>query len=301
MKVQEDAASAPARYLRSHLGPLFEPDPVLLHRPKPNASIEVTTAGRRFVMEVDEMGCRAVLGQPSAGEKTLTVYGCSFTFGFAVAAGETFCSLLQQMFPNWRVENHGAPGYGQSQNLIQLERDTRWYKPELVTFCWIGGHLRRNVAEISWVQRNSSQADASASSKIPDRRVLRATLNRNGDLHLRLVRVPRPDLVGIDLSDFAPDAYYLDLICFRLFERASTIVKAYGGHFFVTTLRDQLSARLAGQLADRGIPVVDASLSGEEYDCLPGDHHPNALANRIYAERIGNYLSRLAPEQGTAS
>jgi hypothetical protein len=37
--------------------------------------------------------------------------------------------------------------------------------------------------------------------------------------------------------------------------------------------------------------VVDASLDGAEYACLPDDAHPNALANRIYAEKIRDYLA----------
>jgi hypothetical protein len=45
-------------------------------------------------------------------------------------------------------------------------------------------------------------------------------------------------------------------------------------------------------LHNLGIPVVDASVNGEEYTCLPDDAHPNALANRIYAEKIRDYLSQ---------
>jgi hypothetical protein len=190
------------------------------------------------------------------------------------------------MFPAWRVENHGVPGYGTAQNLIQLERETRWNKAGLVTFCWIEHHLRRNVADFSWIERLSW----SALSEGPGRRVPRATLDQNGALQMQSVRLPRPDFSGIDFSDFAPDNYYLDLVCFRLFERANAIVIGCGGHFFITTLQGQLSTGLRKQLADHGIPVVDASLSGDEYTCLPYDSHPNALANRIYAERIREYL-----------
>jgi len=83
-----------------------------------------------------------------------------------------------------------------------------------------------------------------------------------------------------------------------LFERANKIVTSYGGLFFVTTLQGQLSASLKGWLANAGIPVVDASLMGNEYLCLPDDPHPNALGNRIYAERIRDYL--LAHQSGSA-
>ena len=108
------------------------------------------------------------------------------------------------------------------------------------------------------------------------------------------IKVPRYDLLDLDFSDFAPNPYYLDLVCFRLFERANQLVTEYGGHFFVTTLQGKLSPELTRRLAESGIPVVDASLDGKEYLCLPDDWHPNALANRIYAERMSDYLRQFA-------
>jgi hypothetical protein len=62
-----------------------------------------------------------VIGQPGKGEKTPAAYGCSCTYDIAIDAEETFCSLLQAMFPAWRVENHGVPGYSTAHNLIQLK------------------------------------------------------------------------------------------------------------------------------------------------------------------------------------
>jgi hypothetical protein len=267
------------------LGAIYESDPVLTSRLKPNASTEMHVLGRQVTMDVDATGCRPVVDQIAKGEKTLAVYGCSLTYGVAIPADETFCSLLQGMFPTWRVENHGVSAYGTSHNLIQLERETRWNKPNLVSFCWIEQHLLRNVAAISWVKHLSEPRTQPTEERMP-----RAALGPDGTLEMESVRFPRLDLLGIDFADFAPNRYYVDLVCFRLFERANAIVTGYGGHFFVTTLQGHLSAVLAGLLAKSGIPVVDASLTGNEYLCLPDDFHPNALANRIYAERIHDYL-----------
>jgi hypothetical protein len=273
------------------LGPISAPDPVLLARLRPNSSTEMKVLGRRVIMDVDAEGCRPVIGQPATGERTLAAFGCSFTYGLAIAAEETFCSLLQGMFPAWRVENHGVPAYSQTRNLIQLERETRWSKPEFVTFCWIAHHLSRNVADLSWVKVTSELMLRSPVNQV-QRPFPRAILDADGNLQIQSVRVPRKEFLALDLSDFATDPHYLDQVCFRLFERANSIVAGYGGHFFVTTLRGRLSTWLAGRLAEAGIPVVDASLSGNEYHCMPGDGHPNALANRIYAERIRDYLLR---------
>jgi hypothetical protein len=276
--------------------PLFrsivELDPELGVRLRPNSSTEMRVLGRRVVMEVDAAGCRPVEGQPAVGKRTLSVYGCSFTFGNAIAAKETFCSLLQAMLPDWRVENHGVIGYSTMRNLIQLERATRWNKPDLVAFCWIQHHLLRNIASIPWIQTISeNQSRDVAAAGLPGQQA-RAGLDVEGALEMRSVRVPRHDLLGIDCSDFVPDLYYLELVCFRLLERAHQLVAGHGGHFFVTTLQGHPSATLTRRLAESGIPVVDASLNGKEYLCLPDDSHPNALANRIYAQRMHGYLSQ---------
>ncbi len=280
---------------------IFERDPVLFYQLRPHALAEMHVFGRRVVMDVDLAGCRPVIGQPAASEKTLAAYGCACTYGVAIAASETFCSLLQTMFPKWRVENRGVPGYSTAQNLIKLERETHWKKAEFVTFCWIDQHLGRNVAAIPWVQKISESSARPATGEAPSLSLPRATLDSSGALQMGSVGMPRRDLLGMDFSDFVPDPYYLDLVCFRLFERANAIVTGYGGHFFVTTLQGKLSAGLADRLADSGIPVVDASLSGDEYTCLPDDPNPSALAHQIYAGRIRDYLLQHTGKQRTDS
>jgi hypothetical protein len=262
-------------------GCLNESDPALQWRLKPNASLEIKVLGRNVVMDADVFGCRPVVGQPNAGEKTLSVYGCSVTFGWAIPVEETFCSLLQSMLPTWRVENHGVDGYSGAQNLIQLQRVSRWSAAEYVTFCWIEHHMLRNVADPTWL-RMIARARRGA---FP-----RASLDRDGKLQYRSVMLPRSDLGGVDWTELSPDPHYLDLICFALFRRAAEIVRENGGHFFVTTLLGQMSWQLKRRLNEFGIPLVDASVRGDEYTCLPDDPHPNAHANRFFAEKIREYL-----------
>jgi hypothetical protein len=298
-KSATDKAGARTDRVASRLFGLAEPDPSLSWRLGPNALCEQKVLGRRIVMEVDPTGCRPVVGQPQAGEKTLAVYGCSVTFGWAIAADETFCSLLQSMFPTWRIENHGVGGYSGTQNLIQLQRDSRWIAAHYVTFCWLPHHMLRNVADPTWLQqlmRRNKVREAqeglpqNGTAPPPQTTFPRAFLDPDGRLQHRAIKFPRWDLLGIDWTDFSPDPYYLDLVCFGLFRRAAEIVKENGGHFFVTTLSGHLSTQLHRMLDDVGIPVVDASVDGAEYTCLPDDLHPNALANRIYAEKIRDYL-----------
>jgi hypothetical protein len=283
-----DTASPGQTIHNSFMKELGIRDEELRIRLKPGASVLTTVLGRPVLLDVDAEGCRPVLDQPALGEKTLAVYGCSHTFGIAVPAAETFCSLLQAQFPDWRVENHGVSGYAQTQNVMQLRRNSRWSAADYVTFCWIPAHHLRNVVEVCWQQHQMlSMKPGKPATAYP-----RAAFDRDGNIIFRTTRFPRWDLLGVDMLDFRPDAYYLDLIAAALFRRARDIVQESGGHFFVTTLSGQFSATLQRLLDEAGIPVVDASLdlSSMEYTCLPDDAHPNALAHSLYAEKIGRFI-----------
>ncbi len=269
---------------------LIEPDPVLGWRLMADRAVTLTVVNEPVVMASNADGCRPVPGQPAQGRRTLAAYGCSCTFGWAVPLEHTFCAILQARHPDWRVENHGVNGYGQGQNLLQLMRDLRWNDCDLVTFCWIAPHLTRNVADVIQVQKQTEQAGAGKTAII--RFMPRACLDANGEIQFREVAYSRPELLNVDLSDFTPDPHYLDLVCFGLLKQAAALVTRRGGHFFVTVLLDQLSAGLARLLEQGGIPVVDASVAGAEYVNPFELSHPNARANRVYADRIDAYVTQ---------
>jgi hypothetical protein len=285
----------PAPQLDQHV--FFRHEPVLGWWPEPNATLAKEVLGRRVVMEVDEQGYRPVPGQPAIGNKTLAVYGCSFTFGWALPVDETFCAVLQARLPDWRVENHGMSGFGTGQNLLQLERASLWQPGDYVTFCWIPEHMRRAIAHHSTIQGYQFPGWlASPISVYP-----KAHIDDGGSLGIKHISFKRPELAGIDLDDFGPDPYYIEYVTARLFGRAAEIVREAGGHFFVTVLRFAMSDNLRGQLEAAGIPVVDASVNGREYSLMPFDGHPNARANEIFAERIYAYIADHAGLEASAA
>jgi hypothetical protein len=126
----------------------------------------------------------------------------------------------------------------------------------------------------------------------------KAFLNEEGEVEIRTVNFKRPDLKpdgknDIDLTDFAPEPYYLDLVTFKVFERAHRLVTQAGGRFFVTILRWSMSPTLKRMVDEAGIDVLDASLYGLEYTNAPDDGHPNALGHQIFAERIAAHVADL--------
>ena len=284
-----------APQLEHHI--FFRHEPVLGWWPEPKATLAKEVLGRRVVMEVDDQGYRPVPGQPAIGNKALAVYGCSFTFGWALPVEETFCARLQARLPDWRVENHGMSGFGTGQNLLQLERASLWQPADYVTFCWIPGHLQRAIAHHSTIQSYQFPGWlASPISVYP-----KAYIDADGSLGIKHISFKRPELAGIDLDDFGPDPHYIEYVTARLFERAAEIVREAGGHFFVTVLRFAMSDNLRGQLETAGIPVLDASVNGREFSLMPFDGHPNARANEIFAERIYAYVAAHAGLEASAA
>jgi hypothetical protein len=275
---------------------LFEPDPVLGWRLKPGGTRDYMRGEERIIMEVNAEGCRPVPGQPLIGEKTFAAYGCSCVFGECVAIGDTFCAELQRKLPSWRVENHGVGNFGEIHCFLQLSRALRWNRPDYVMFGWIPGHLARNVADLRWIQANSAKEAFRRNQhhwSTP-----RAYLNQEGKLQHRMVAFHRTDLAEIDMRDYANDGYYMDQICFAIVERSAEIVRKAGGHFFLITLLGALSVRLAGLIANAGIPVIDASVSGRDYIAQDG-HHPGPRAHQHYAETIHRYLTQHAKSVAT--
>jgi hypothetical protein len=119
----------------------------------------------------------------------------------------------------------------------------------------------------------------------------RAALDAKGELSLTAIRYPRDDLGGVEVGEFEPSPYYLDQVCFKLFERAAELVKAYGGKFFVVDLHGAMSPVLTGFLGAAGIPLVKTLKRGPEHFATPTDPHPNALAHQIYAQKIYEHLA----------
>ena len=277
---------------------LAEPDPVLGWRYRADQQIAVDVLGEPVTIETDATGCRPVPGQPTEAEHTLTVYGCSCVFGWGVPVEQTFCALLQQRLGGWRIDNRGVNGYGTGQNLLQLMREVRWNGCDFVTFCWIPAHLSRNVADLLQVQRQTERCGTEKAALI--KFMPRACLDEKGEVSFREVPYAKPELVGLDLSDFTPDMHYLDHVCLALFKRAAALVAEHGGRFFVTVLLDELSPWLRDQLGQAGIPVVDASVKGPMYVNPFELSHPNAKAQEVYADRIGTYLLRQLEESRLA-
>jgi hypothetical protein len=266
---------------------LVEADPELGYRLSPNVYHLEWIKGRQILQETDDTGYRPVPGQPKNPRKSLAAYGCSFAFGFGNPVEDTFCAVLQRRLPDWRIENRGVSGYGTHQNLIQLQRDSHWDLTDYVAFCSIPDHYRRNVAAPTFVQNLPGFARAGTEVTFYPR----AGLQADGTLTWRKIATRRPEILGVPLSDFVTDQYYMEQVYVALVREAARLATAGGAHFFIVVVQGSLSDYVRNELMRAGIAIVDATApNDEQHTFLPQDAHPNGLANVIFADRIESYL-----------
>lgn len=72
-------------------------------------------------------------GEHVLGEnKRMMVIGDSFVWGFDVEEEERFTNKLDKSLTDWDVFNLGVSGYGTDQELMLLEKNYEYYKPEVV-------------------------------------------------------------------------------------------------------------------------------------------------------------------------
>ncbi len=116
-------------------GRLFTVDPVLGFAPVPGArGAQVFPTGPEVPVRFDDDGFRI----PESGTGTAAVrtpraiaFGCSFTFGAACRAEDTYPEYLSQML-GFRCLNVGVPSYGLSQIVLRARELIPKYKPDYV-------------------------------------------------------------------------------------------------------------------------------------------------------------------------
>jgi hypothetical protein len=92
---------------------MASPDPALAYTLQPSLGFRYRARGGEVLVTTDATGRRVVPGAPVQAAHTLHVIGDSQVFGWDLNDGETIPAGLQRKLgPDWRVVNHGVPGYG---------------------------------------------------------------------------------------------------------------------------------------------------------------------------------------------
>lgn len=276
---------------------IYLPSPMLGWQGRPDAGYDLLLNGKIVQAHFSGSGFRLVPNQPASCRKSLWVLGCSFAFGHGLTDDETFCALLQRDLPDWKICNFAQNGYSTTHALIQAASYLARAKPACLTYCFIPAHRQRNVAHVQVIQGYQYPRWVES----PIQYHPKAEINRDDQLIISRVRFKRPDLSGIDLTDYYISEICLDMVAIRLMEELNDLCQKAGVHFFVTVLRKVSSKRNDVMLIDKlrgiGMPLLDIALpSTPEYTFMPTDEHPNALANEYFASGIKQRLVELGLE-----
>lgn len=239
-------------------------------------------------------------GDDTTSRSPLWIFGCSYTHGWALNDEETYPWLLQERLPDYEVVNFGVGGYGTLQSLIQFrEALEKRPAPKLAVLAYGSFHDARNTLN-RYRMKGVTLPAGRTSVRLPC-----ARLGQDGGLEIFAVEAdyyrPWP------LQGYLAFVHFLEESANRrelLRVRSHAISKAIVDEF--KRLADRHGTRLvvAGifrspdttdmlrYARSEGIDSVDISVRDTpEFQNLPHDAHPNALANRRFAERLAAFLS----------
>jgi hypothetical protein len=248
-----------------------------------------------------------------APKEKIWILGCSITHGWSVNDNETYPWLLQEKLPQYEVINFGVSGYGTIHSLIQLQRALKTMpKPKLVILTYASFHDTRNT--FSRLRRRIvSEWNFLGPLTQPY-----ASLDPQGKLVIhhadRVVYSPWPLARISALVNYLEEKYIAyesvrvphHAVSRALVKRINDICREHGITLIVAGIKENNRKSMKDMLTFCGklkIPHVDIAvdLDQKKYNNLPIDGHPNALAHRIYAEKLFSFLEnqhfiQLSPE-----
>jgi hypothetical protein len=242
-------------------------------------------------------------GDPAAPEVWLA--GDSFMQGWGLSDEETLAWRLQARHPELRFVNLGTGGYGTWQTLLRLERTlAERPPPRLVVYGFIPAHERRNVASVEWL-RDQARAARGGMLAVPY-----ATLAGDGSL-VRHPPLAYPRWAGDERSAlvaFAQDLFARAGALGRTADPRGTtramlremqaLCAAHGTRLAVLFFWIDREGRddYAPFLRANGVEVVNCARPVTPDLVIPGEGHPNAKLNALWAD----CMSRRLPLAGLA-
>lgn len=231
-------------------------------------------------------------------EDEIWIFGCSFTHGWALSDEETYPWLVQQEFPEFEIVNWGVSGYGTIHQLIQFrEALEQGRRPRLAIATYASFHDARNT-----FLRNRRK-DIAAWNKLGPLVQPYARINEAGELTYHIADV---EFVEFPLMRHSAFVHFLERkydeyearknrsqeVSKALIKEMSVLAAANDVDFVLAIIGKYGTGGVAQFARSEGIDVVDISvdLKGKRhrYDV----QHPNAEANREYADKLTRFLRK---------
>ena len=228
--------------------------------------------------------------------------GGSITHGWSINDSETFSWLVQKYFyNNYEIINFGVSGYGTIHSLLQILNALETQeKPEKLIIFYASFHDMRNA-----FSERRKKAVTSMNFLGPLSQPY-ASLDDNNELQIHNVdTMVYEEFFLADklaLVNFMENVYlYFDgkfsndkEITKAILLKISEICKENNIEFIVAGIfPDQETLDMLEFCDSNKIDILDISVpKSKEYVNLPHDGHPSPLANKIYSEKIINYINK---------
>jgi hypothetical protein len=279
------------------------PDADLGHAYLPGQFTVTLADGYSFRMTQGEDGLR--ITRPLSGRHdapsrgALWIFGCSYTHGWSLDDEETYPWLVQERLADYDVVNFGVGGYGTLQSLLQFRRALeKRPAPKAAVLAYGSFHDARNTLN-RYRMKGVTPPTGRTSVRLPCARL-------GGDGALEIFAVDADHYRPWPLQRYLAFVHFLEESANRrelLRVRSHLVAKAIVDEFKRLADRHGTRLVLAGifrspdttdmlrYARSEGIDSVDISVRDTpEFQNLPHDAHPNALANRRFAERLSAFL-----------
>ena len=241
---------------------------------------------RSFTATLDAEGHRVTSADaPPDGDArpVLAVFGCSYSWGWGVDDRDSFPWLVQREFPAYQVVNFSQPGYGSVHSLVQLAGLVRQARTiEYAVFTYNPFHLERNAAAPSHLKGllNANFEPARKGEMLYPKASL-----VDGKLSIDMIKIREG-------GDAEPSQAQMLAITNAIFAEIIKICKAHGITAVFARQGGSADDPVAGFARRAGFEVLDLAvdLTDDRFTFAPFDPHPNALANKTYAKKLGDWL-----------
>jgi hypothetical protein len=238
-------------------------------------------------------------GSDRAGKVPFWIFGCSYTHGWSLDDEDTYPWLVQEQLPGYDVVNFGVGGYGTVHSLLQFrEALASRPAPRVAVIAYGSFHDARNTLN-RYRTKGITVTDESASVPLPC-----ARLGPDGALEIFTVQAdhyrPWPlqgSLAFVNMLEEQANRRELQRLRGGRVSQAivaefARLAALHGTTVVVAGIQRNPETREMLQYARRiGIESTDISVrDAPEFQNLPHDAHPNALANRRFAEKLVSFL-----------
>ncbi len=260
---------------------IFVPHPVLGWKLSADRKIEVPFR-KGIVHTTNSAGWRTVTNQPEQYRGAIGFYGCSFTYGTSLDDRETFTSLLQAEFTDFKILNRGVGGHSTVQSLLSFRSDLLRHKVQAAIFPVISDHKYRNAPHPQRMRVFlSPEWHTIGVEHFPY-----ANLKPGGGVNIRYVPIWQPVLRHDGLRYFLPDEIMLNGLTVGVLKEVRRLASEFSIPVGVVLL-DNLDVEFNQSLLNEVEGTTDISTPHDaEHRFIPHDLHPNVRANIQYAERL---------------